>query len=115
MTIFYHNPKCRTSRTALALLKEHAIPITVRDYITDGFSYTELQSVLSQLACPIKEYIRPKEASEYGLDITCIKTDWVDAILTYPRLLQRPILVHKDNAYICRPAEKVLDSFHDSL
>jgi len=44
-TILWHNPKCSKSCAALALLEERNVPFTVREYLTDTPSFTELSEL----------------------------------------------------------------------
>jgi arsenate reductase (glutaredoxin) len=110
--ILWHNPRCSTSRKALAILNDHGVAPALRQYIQDPPTYAEIDDLLATLVgMEPHELIRTKEP-EYrslGLSPTTPRTALIDAIARHPRLLERPILVVGRRAVIGRPAERVVD------
>lgn len=109
----YHNPRCSKSRQTLSLLNENDIEATVINYLETPPDKNELKKILSLLGIKARELLRTGE-DEYklaGLDDTAKTEDEIiDAMLLYPILIERPIVV-KDGqaAVIGRPPEVVLE------
>ncbi len=110
-TIF-HNPRCSKSRKTLELLQQQDLDITTIDYLNSPPDSETLADVLERLNCNPRDIIRNNE-SEYtqaGLDDpTLSDKSLIEAIISYPRLLQRPIVLIGEGAAIGRPPEAVLD------
>jgi len=107
---FYHNPRCRTSRAALALLKRHGVEPKVVDYLKTPFSAAELKRLLKLLELTPKELLRRKEAKEVGLTKPGLTDAAIIAgMVKHPIAIERPIAVNGNRAALGRPAEKVLD------
>ena len=108
----YHNPRCSKSRQTLALLQENGVEPLVVEYLKDTPSATELKSVINKLGISPRELLRSKEAEykEAGLDDASLSDDAViRAMVQYPKLIERPIVVNGDQARIGRPPEQVLE------
>ena len=108
----YHNPRCTKSRQTLQLLEDKGITPTVRKYLEDVPSATELKTVLSQLDMTARELLRVKEAEykENGLDdLTLSEDQIIDVMTQVPKLIERPIVIKDGKARIGRPPENVLE------
>ena len=104
----YHNPKCSKSRRALEILKENEIIPEVIEYLNDPPSLDTLQNLSKALNVPPKLMLRTKEDVFKGLDLDIENGQAVlEAIVQHPKLLERPIVLHRDKAVIARPPEKV--------
>jgi arsenate reductase len=107
----YHNPACKHSRGALAILEERAPDAEVVLYLDTPPSKAELERLLDLLEDPPAELVRKdKRFSELGLVESDYQTpEQVVAVLVeYPELMQRPIIVDNNRAVLARPSEKVL-------
>jgi len=112
----YHNPKCSKSRATLALLEEHNITPTVVEYLNSPPSSASLKQILSLLGLAPREVMRRKESvySDLNLDAEALTdSDLLEAITQHPILLERPIVVKRDQAgeytaVIGRPPENIL-------
>jgi len=108
----YHNPRCRKSREALALLQEHDIEPNIVLYLKNPPTKTELKKLAKLLDKKPIEFTRTKEKifKELGLTKENSDTEILDAMASHPILIERPILV-KDNkkAIVGRPPEKILN------
>ena len=64
MITIYHNPRCRKSREALALLEERGIEHLVRLYLNDeeSMSAAEFERVLDALDMDAIDLVRKNEA-----------------------------------------------------
>ncbi|SFU32102.1 arsenate reductase [Polaromonas sp. YR568] len=108
----YHNPKCGTSRNTLALIRNAGIEPEVIEYLKTPPTREKLRELVAQMAVPVREVIREKEAvfKELGLDAPALGDDaLIDAMLTHPILINRPIVVTSIGTRLCRPSEVVLD------
>jgi len=107
---FYHNPRCRTSRNALALLQRRGIEPKVIEYLKTPYSATELKRLLKLLGMTPKELLRPKEAKAAGLTKPGLTDAAIIAgMVKNPITVERPIAVNGNKAALGRPPEKVLD------
>ena len=108
----YHNPQCGTSRNVLALIRNAGIEPEVIEYLKTPPTREKLQELIAQMAVPVREAIRQKEAiyKELGLDDPALGDDaLMDAMLAHPILINRPIVVTPLGTRQCRPSEAVLD------
>lgn len=105
----YHYNRCGKSRTALSILKEEGINPEVRQYMKEAPSPEEIKEVLKKLNIKAEDLIRKNEKvykeNYKGKDVS--EEEWHKIISEHPRLMQRPIVIHKDKAVIARPPEKV--------
>ena len=106
-----HNNRCSKSRTALNLLTENGIEPEVIKYLDNPLTKDELREVLKKLDVPAFQIIREGEAvfkeNFKGKDLS--EEEWIDAMVSYPKLIERPIIVKGDKAVVGRPPENVLD------
>jgi arsenate reductase len=111
MTVtLYHNPRCRTSRTALALLQKKGVEPTIVEYLKTPLSAAELKRLLKMLCMTPRQLLRKKEAKEAGLDKASLSDDAIIAgMVKHPIVIERPIAVNGNKAALGRPAEKVLE------
>ena len=108
----YHNPKCGTSRNVLALIRNAGIEPQVIEYLKTPPTRDELQRLIAATGAPVRELMRAKEAvyTELGLDNPTLSDDaLIDAMLTHPILINRPLVVSPLGTRLCRPSEAVLD------
>jgi arsenate reductase len=108
----YHNPKCSNSRHALALIREHGHEPDVVFYLDTPPTRLELQDIIQATGDSARALMRSKEAiySELGLDNPSLSEDaLIDAMLTHPILMNRPIVVTHKGIRLCRPPELVLE------
>jgi arsenate reductase len=111
MVRIYHNNRCSKSRATLALLEERGGKVEVIDYLDTPPNAAELVVLLKQLGMSARELLRTGEP-EYqslGLDNPSLGDDaLIAAMLTHPKLIERPIVVANGKAVIGRPPEAVL-------
>jgi len=107
----YHNPRCSKSRQTLALLEEQGVTPSIVKYLETPPSAAQLQKILTLLALTPRQLMRIKEA-EYkalGLDDESLSNDeLIAAMITTPKLIERPIVLANGKATIGRPPENVL-------
>jgi arsenate reductase len=107
----YHNPKCSKSRQTLSLLEEQGVSLKVVKYLEDVPSAAKLNEILTLLDIEPRDLMRRKE-KEYGennlADENLSRAQLIDAMVKFPRLIERPIVLANGKAAIGRPPEDVL-------
>ncbi len=105
----YHNPRCSKSRQTLAILEDKNVDHNVVEYLTSPPSQAELKRILGMLGVKPADIVRKKEAREAGLDLGAMSdAEIIDAMVTTPIIIERPIVVAGDKAVMGRPPENVL-------
>ena len=108
----YHNTRCGTSRTTLALIRNTGVEPNVIEYLHNPPSREELVAVIEKAGISVREAVREKETlfKELGLDDAAVTDErLLDAMIEYPILINRPFVVTPKGTRLCRPAELVLD------
>ncbi|MBL4802223.1 MAG: arsenate reductase (glutaredoxin) [Emcibacter sp.] len=106
-----HNPRCSKSRQTLALIEEQGITPTIVEYLKDVPSAEMLGQILDILGLEPRELMRRKEAeyAENNLASEDLSRDQlIQAMVDFPRLIERPIVLAGGKAAIGRPPEDVL-------
>lgn len=108
----YHNPRCSKSRQALKLLEDAGVSLTIIRYMDTSLTVDELTDIISMLDISSYELVRKGEAiykeNYRGQELT--DEEWVAAMVKYPKLIERPIVISDDGrAIVGRPPEVVLD------
>lgn len=83
----------------------------VREYLKSPPSESEVKALIDQLGLAPHDLLRKKEA-EYKLaklSADSTEQEIIAAIVAYPRLLERPILITEKGARIGRPTELLLE------
>ena len=110
LVTIYHNPRCSKSRQTLALLEERDLKLRIVPYLESPPSKSELADIVKMLGVAAADIVRTSE-DEYkdsGLTANSSENDILDAIVTAPKLMQRPIVVCRNQARVGRPPESVL-------
>lgn len=112
MTVkIYHNPRCGKSRQTLQLLQEKGIEPEVIEYLKTPPSVQELDDILQKLGMEPRELMRKKEA-EYKAnnldDASLDRLALIQAMVSNPILIERPIVIAGGKAAVGRPPEAVL-------
>ncbi|KQC29251.1 arsenate reductase (glutaredoxin) [Flagellimonas eckloniae] len=109
MIKIYHNPRCRKSREGLELLEQSGKEFEVVLYLDEVPSKEELETLIQKLGIPPMELVRKNETvwkEQYkGKDLS--ENAIIDAMITNPKLIERPIIVKGKKAVIGRPSEKI--------
>ena len=110
----YHNPRCSKSRQALALLEQQGDELDVIQYIDTPPDSATLSALLQQIGLSARELMRKGEDvyKELQLDDPDLsEAELVQAMVDYPRLIERPIVIRDGKAIIARPPERVLELY----
>jgi arsenate reductase len=107
----YHNPDCGTSRNTLAMIKASGESPEVVEYLKTPPSRELLLELISAMGISAREILREKGTpyADLGLNDMGLSEDvLIDAMLQYPILINRPIVVTTKGVKLCRPSELVL-------
>ena len=108
----YHNPRCSKSRAAMDLLTDKGIEANVIKYLETPPDRTTIIDLLDMLGLEPRDLMRKGEA-EYKdnnlADESLTDDDLVDALIKYPKLIERPIVVKDGQAAIGRPIENIIE------
>jgi arsenate reductase len=107
-TIF-HNPRCTKSRATLALLRERGVEPRVVEYLEEPPTVAELKAIVAKLGIKAEQLVRRGEdvfkANYAGKTLS--DSQWIEAMVEHPILIERPIVVSGKRAVIGRPPENV--------
>lgn len=110
--VIYHNPKCSKSRKTLELLRSRNIEPRIIEYLQSPLDREQLSGILRLLDLAPRGLMRTGEAEyrDSGLANPEVSNDQLlQAMVEYPVLMQRPIVVCNGKAAIGRPPEQVLE------
>jgi arsenate reductase len=111
MIEIYPNSTCTKSRNAITILEEKNIEFSIRNYMDNPLNDLEIKNLQRLLQVPLIDMIRTKESTYINLfgSSAPSEEELLQALLQYPILLQRPIVVNGNRAVIARPPERVLE------
>lgn len=113
----YHNPACGTSRNTLALILNSGVEPTVILYLETPPNREQLKALISAMGIDARALLR-KNVEPYeklGLAEERFSDEQlIEAMLNYPILINRPIVVSPLGTRLCRPSEAVLDILPDA-
>lgn len=105
----YHNPRCSKSRETLALIQKAGISPEIIDYLVDVPTEAELKELIEVLGIKPYDLLRKGEAdfkdNFKGKDLS--DDEWIAAMVKFPKLIERPIVVKQKKAVLGRPPENV--------
>ncbi|MEO7175985.1 MAG: ArsC/Spx/MgsR family protein [Saprospiraceae bacterium] len=110
----WHNPRCGKSRAALEMAKSQESDLEVRLYLQNPPKIEELKALLKKLKISAIELVRTKEPEweSVGYDANWTEDQILDALIRYPILIERPILISGKKAIIGRTEEALAGFFH---
>jgi arsenate reductase len=110
MITIYHNPRCSKSRQTLEILQSEKVDLNIILYLETPIDKPTLTSLLAKLNMAPREIIRRSEdefkENQLGAqEVT--DAQLISAMIKYPKLIERPIVVSEERAVIGRPPENV--------
>ncbi|MCO6186276.1 arsenate reductase (glutaredoxin) [Rhizobium sp. L1K21] len=105
-----HNPKCSTSRTVLAMIREAGHEPQIVEYLKHPPTRQELVRILVAQEMEPRQLMRRKEAiyKELKLDDENLSDNQLlDAMMGNPILIERPVVITEKGVRLCRPKELV--------
>lgn len=109
----FHNPRCSKSRQALQLLQSEGIKFEIIEYLKNPLTKDELKNVVDKLEISPEDLLRKNEAdfkSNFkGKELSGDQV--IQAMIDYPKLMERPIVVNGNKAKVGRPPESIMELF----
>ena len=109
--VIHHNPDCGTSRNVLAMIRAAGFDPTVIDYLKTGWTRAQLVALFAAADLTPRTALRitKSPAKDLGLlDPDVPDAALLDAMLSHPILVNRPIVACKHGVRLCRPSETVI-------
>lgn len=105
----WHNPRCSKSRAALEFLESKDLDINIVKYLETNPSKNELKEILAMLGIAPRALMRTKEDiyNELGLKDENDDEKLIEAMVSHPKLIERPIIIKDNSAVIARPLENI--------
>ncbi|MEO0730924.1 MAG: arsenate reductase (glutaredoxin) [Pseudomonadota bacterium] len=106
----YHNPDCGTSRNTLAMLTYAGIAPQLILYLETPPSRDRLVELIAEMGVTPRALLREKGTpfADLGLgDPALTDEQLIDAMMTHPILINRPIVVTPKGTKLCCPSETV--------
>ena len=109
MITIYHNPRCSKSREGLQVVKESQKEFAIHKYLEETLSIKELTDLIQKLGIKPIELVRKNETiwKEKFKHKQLTDSEIISAMVSFPKLIERPIVVFKDKAVIGRPTEHI--------
>ena len=107
----YHNPRCSKSRQTLQIIRDHGIEPQIVEYLKVRLEKVELDRVFKLLGKRPKDFVRQSEADFKDNNISALienDTDLINAMIKFPKIIERPIVISEKKAVVGRPPENVL-------
>ena len=110
MIKIYHNPRCRKSREGLTILENSGKEFETIKYLEEVPSEATLKEIISLLGISPIQLVRKTEQiwkeNYKGKELSDIEI--IKAMIENPKLIERPIVIHKNKAVIGRPPENII-------
>lgn len=107
--IVYHNSRCSKSRCALAYLDDKKVEYEIVEYLKDVPTKDELTNIIKMLGILPEGLVRKGEP-DFKENFKCrelTNSEWIEAMIQYPKLIERPIVIKNNKAVIARPTERI--------
>ncbi|WP_298223054.1 arsenate reductase (glutaredoxin) [Flavobacterium sp.] len=108
MITIYHNTRCTKSRECLAFLEDSHHKFHIVKYLEQPPTFEELSEIIRKLNIKPIELVRQKESVwiEQYKDKKMTDKKIIEAMVSHPILIERPIVINGEKAVIARPFEK---------
>ena len=111
MITIYHNNRCSKSRQGLKILQESNHDFKIVEYLKQPLTKSELSNLIETLGITPIELVRKTESiwkiNYRGKSLT--DNEIIEAMITHPKLMERPIVKNNNKAVIGRPPETILN------
>lgn len=111
MITIYHNPRCSKSRQTLQLLTDNNITPEIVLYLENIPTPATITAILDKLNISARQLMRKNETAYKDnnlADPSLSEQQLIAALVTFPKLIERPIVINGDKAAIGRPPESIL-------
>jgi arsenate reductase len=111
MIQIYHNSRCGKSRNCLAFMENSKKEFEVINYLINPPSFEELSDIIEKLNIKPIELVRQKEKIwiENFKEQNMNDEQIIEAMISNPILIERPLVIMGNKAIIGRDLEKVAE------
>ena len=111
MIKIYHNNRCSKSRCGLEILENSGKAFEIVKYLDEPLSAKALKEIIALLKIKPIDLVRKNEAiwKENFKGKTLTDAQVINAMVKYPKLIERPIIINGNKAVIGRPPELILN------
>jgi len=117
LIVIYHNPDCETSRNTLGLIRNSGVEPHIVEYLKSPPSRALLVEMIDRAGLTPRQLLREKGTPYAALGLANPSLNdaaLVDAMMTHPILINRPLVATPLGVRLCRPSEAVLDILPDA-
>ncbi len=110
--VIHHNPNCGTSRNVIAIVEAAGYKPTIIEYLKTGWTRPQLLALFAAAGLTPRNALRINKspAEELGLLNPDVSDETIlEAMVTHPILVNRPIVCTSKGVRLCRPSDEVLD------
>ncbi|WP_426043975.1 arsenate reductase family protein [Caulobacter sp. DWR3-1-2] len=110
--VIFHNRACGTSRNVVEMVRSAGYEPKIVEYLQAGWTHDQLRALAREAGLTFRQLMREKgtPAAELGLLGDGVSEDAIlDAMVTTPVLVNRPLVVTSKGVKLCRPSEVVFD------
>ncbi|MDD3003720.1 arsenate reductase family protein [Flavobacterium sp.] len=105
----YHNNRCGKSREAVQKLEQSGKEFEIIKYLEHPPTFEELKELLTKLNYQPLDLVRQKESvwieNFKGKNLS--DDAIIHAMIEFPILIERPIIIFENTAIVARPVEKL--------
>lgn len=105
-----HNNRCSKSRCGIEILENSGQQYEIVKYLDTPPTAEELTEIIELLGIAPLQLVRKNEAiwKEHFKGKELSNNEIIAAMVTYPKLIERPIVINGKKAVIGRPPESIL-------
>lgn len=109
MLTIYHNNRCSKSREGVCFLEDLKQPFEIINYLDKIPTHNELEIILNKLDIKPIELVRIKEKDwiENFKGKNLSDYEIIEAMIQFPKLIERPIVINGEKAVIARPTNLI--------
>jgi len=107
-----HNPQCSTSRYAVDTLSGAGVPFAEVRYLREPLDEAGLRDLIGKLEDPVTDLVRRDPGFERaGLTEADVADEEgvIKTLLAHPEVMQRPVIITGERAFIGRPKSRIDD------
>ena len=109
MIKIYHNPRCSKSRQGVEILENSKKEFEIVKYLEEIPTEKELTEIIKMLDISPIQLVRKTEKiwkeNYKGKELS--NKEVIKAMIEYPKLIERPIVINNNKAVIGRPPENI--------
>jgi arsenate reductase (glutaredoxin) len=107
--VIFHNPACGTSRKTLAILQaSQGVEVEVIEYLKTPLTRDRLAALYKRAGISPRDGLRTRGTEAEALGLLEAGDDAIlDAMVTAPILIERPLVETEKGVRLCRPQDVV--------